>query len=111
MVLAAGVAGLLPAGTRFAKAFGTIPTPMLSSETNRQPERAVLFYATDDAAAGTEVEGLIRTAGFEPVRAGGVSASGRIEVGGELHVAGALGRLVTKDEAVALVSRPQNALM
>jgi 8-hydroxy-5-deazaflavin:NADPH oxidoreductase len=105
------VAGLLPAGARFAKAFGTIPAPMLSSETNRQPERAVLFYATDDAAAGTEVEGLIRTAGFEPVRAGGVSASGRIEVGGELHVAGALGRLVTKDEAAALVSRPQNALM
>jgi predicted dinucleotide-binding enzyme len=102
---------LLPAGTRFAKAFGTIPAPMLSSETNRQPERAVLFYATDDATAGTEVEGLIRTAGFEPVRAGGVSASGRIEVGGDLHVAGALGRLVTKDEAAALVSRPQNALM
>ena len=54
---------------------------------------------------------MIRTAGFEPVLAGGVNVSGRIEVGGDLHVAGALGRLVTKDEAAALVSRPQNALM
>jgi hypothetical protein len=32
-------------------------------------------------------------------------------IGGDLHVAGALGRLVTKDEAAALVSMPQNGLM
>jgi predicted dinucleotide-binding enzyme len=28
---------------------------------------------------------LIRTAGFEPVKAGGVEQSGRLEVGGDLH--------------------------
>jgi predicted dinucleotide-binding enzyme len=31
------------------------------------------------------VERLIRTAGFEPVKVGGVEQSGRLEVGGDLH--------------------------
>jgi predicted dinucleotide-binding enzyme len=35
--------------------------------------------------AGEEVERLIRTAGFEPVKAGGIEQSGRLEVGGDLH--------------------------
>ena len=100
---------MLPAGTRFAKAFGTIPAPMLSSETNRQPERAVLFYATEDAAAGTGVEGLIRTAGFEPVRAAASTCLDGSRSGASYAWAGALGGLVTNDEAAALVSRPQNA--
>ena len=46
---------------------------------------AVLFYATDDDRAGEEVGRLIRTAGFEPVKAGGIEQSGRLEVGGDLH--------------------------
>jgi hypothetical protein len=28
---------------------------------------------------------LIRTAGFEPMKAGGIDQSGRLEVGGNLH--------------------------
>jgi predicted dinucleotide-binding enzyme len=28
---------------------------------------------------------LIRTAGFEPVKVGGIEQSGRLEVGGDLH--------------------------
>jgi hypothetical protein len=52
---------------------------------NRSPESAVLFYATDDDRAGKEVERLIRTAGFEPVKAVGIEQSGRVEVGGDLH--------------------------
>jgi predicted dinucleotide-binding enzyme len=40
---------------------------------------------TDDDSAGEEVQRLIRTAGFEPVKAGGIEQSGRLEVGGELH--------------------------
>jgi predicted dinucleotide-binding enzyme len=28
---------------------------------------------------------LIRTAGFDPVKAGGLEQSGRLEVGGDLH--------------------------
>ena len=53
---------------------------------------------------GTEVERIIRIAGFDPVRAGGVSASARIEVGGELNPWGGLnGRLADSDEAASLV--------
>jgi hypothetical protein len=32
-----------------------------------------------------EVERLIRTAGFEPVKVGGIEQSGRLEVGRDLH--------------------------
>jgi len=79
------VAGWLPAGARLAMAFGTLPADLLESSSNRSPELAVLFYATGDDRAGEEVERLIRTAGFEPVKVGGIEQSGRLEVGGDLH--------------------------
>ena len=79
------VAGWLPAGARLAMAFGTLSADLLESAGNRSPEPAVLFYATDDDRAGEEVGRLIRTAGFEPVKAGGIEQSGRLEVGGDLH--------------------------
>jgi 8-hydroxy-5-deazaflavin:NADPH oxidoreductase len=79
------VAGWLPAGARLAMAFGTLPAGLLESAANRSREPAVLFYVTDDDRAGEEVERLIRTAGFEPVKAGGLEQSGRLEVGGDLH--------------------------
>jgi len=79
------VAGWLPAGAHLAIAFGTMSADLLVSASHRSPEPAVLFYATDDDRAGQEVERLIRTAGFEPVRAGGLDQSGRLEVGGDLH--------------------------
>ena len=79
------VAGWLPAGARLAMAFGTLPADLLESSSNQSPKRAVLFYATDDDRAGREVERLIRTAGFEPVKAGGLGQSTRLEVGGDLH--------------------------
>jgi 8-hydroxy-5-deazaflavin:NADPH oxidoreductase len=79
------VAGWLPAGARLAMAFGSMSADLLESSSNRSPEPAVLFYATDDDQAGEEVERLIRMAGFEPVKAGGVEQSGRLEVGGDLH--------------------------
>jgi predicted dinucleotide-binding enzyme len=79
------VAGWLPAGTRLAMAFGTLSGALLQSSSHRSPESAVLFYATDDDRAGAEVERLIRTAGFEPVKVGGIEQSGRLEVGGDLH--------------------------
>ena len=75
----------LPAGAHFAMAFGTMSGDLLEPSSNRSPERAVLFYVTDDERAGEEVERLIRTAGFEPVKAGGVAESSRLEVGGDLH--------------------------
>ena len=79
------VAGWLPAGARLAMAFGSMSADLLESSSNRSPERAVLFYVADDDRAGGEVERLIRTAGFEPVRVGGVEQSSRLEVGGDLH--------------------------
>jgi predicted dinucleotide-binding enzyme len=79
------VAGWLPAEARLAMAFGTMSADLFESAANRSPEPAVLFYVTDDDRAGEEVERLIRTAGFEPVKAGGLEQSGRLEVGGDLH--------------------------
>ncbi len=79
------VAGWLPAGARLVMAFGTLSGDILESSRTRSPESAVLFYATDDDRAGGEVERLIRTAGFEPVKVGGIEQSSRLEVGGDLH--------------------------
>ena len=97
------LAGLLPAGARLVKAFGTLSAPTLSAAARQEPERAVLFYAADDTAAGDLVAGLIRAAGYEPVRVGGLDQSIRIEMFGDLHEYGALGRVVTKSEALAAI--------
>ncbi len=79
------VAGWLPPGARLAMAFGTMTADRLRSSSNQSPERAVLFYATDNDRAGEEVERLIRIAGFEPMKVGGIAQSSRLEVGGDLH--------------------------
>jgi 8-hydroxy-5-deazaflavin:NADPH oxidoreductase len=73
-------AGRLPAGARLVKAFGTLSAPTLSAVARREPERAVLFYTADDAAAGDLVAGLIRASGHEPVRVGGLDQSIRIKM-------------------------------
>jgi len=97
------LAGLLPAGARLVKAFGTVSAPTLSAAARREPERAVQFYATDDNDAGDLVADLIRAGGYEPVRVGGLDQSIRIEMFGDLHEYGTLGRAVTKSEALAAV--------
>jgi 8-hydroxy-5-deazaflavin:NADPH oxidoreductase len=79
------VAGWLPPRARLAMAFGTLSADVFQASSHRSPDPAVLFYATDDDRAGEEVERLIRTAGYEPVKAGGLEQSGRLEVGGDLH--------------------------
>ena len=97
------LAGLLPARARLVKAFGTLSAPTLAAVARREPEQAVLFYASDDEAAGDLVADLIRTAGYEPVRVGGLDQSIRIEMYGDLHEFGALGRAVTKSEALEAI--------
>jgi 8-hydroxy-5-deazaflavin:NADPH oxidoreductase len=97
------LAGLLPAGARLVKAFGTLSAGSLSSAARREPEPAVQFYAADDAAAGDLVADLIRTGGYEPVRVGGLNQSIRIEMFGDLHEYGSLGRVVTKPEALKAI--------
>ena len=97
------LAGLLPAGARLVKAFGTLSAGSLSAAARQEPERAVLFYAADDAAAGDLVADLIRAGGYEPVRVGGLDQAIRIEMFGDLHEYGALGRVVTKSEALKAI--------
>jgi 8-hydroxy-5-deazaflavin:NADPH oxidoreductase len=97
------LAGLLPAGAVLVKAFGTLSAPSLAAAARREPDRAVLFYATDDEAAGDLAGGLIRAAGFDPVRVGGLDQAVRIEMFGDLHEYGALGRVVTRAEALKAV--------
>src|SRR5690348_4557519 len=97
------LAGLLPPTARLVKAFGTLSAPTLAAAARREPERAVQFYAADDPAAGDLVAELNRAGGFEPVRVGGLDQSIRLEMFGDLHEYGALGRVVTKSEALAAV--------
>jgi predicted dinucleotide-binding enzyme len=92
------VAGLLPAGAHYVKAFGTLGADHLATGANHEP-RVVLFYATDDDAAEATAQRLIRAAGFEPLKVGGVSDAGRIEgPDGELQ-----GRVFDLDEARATI--------
>lgn len=99
-------AALLPLGARYVKAFGTLGADSLAASANREPQRAALFYATDDDIAGATAERLIRAAGFEPVRAGGLAAAGRIEApGGDLHQFGFGGEVVDVDRARAAVGQ------
>jgi 8-hydroxy-5-deazaflavin:NADPH oxidoreductase len=97
------LAKLLPPGARLVKAFGTLSAPTLSSAARREPERAVQFYAADDDGAGDLIADLIRVGGYEPVRVGGLDQSIRIEMFGDLHEYGALGRVVTKSEALKAI--------
>jgi predicted dinucleotide-binding enzyme len=102
------IAQMLPPGAHFVKAFGTLAADSLATGANRSPERAVLFYATEDDTAASSVERLISAAGFDPVKVGGVDQAIRIEMFGDLHDFGGLnGRMVTVEEARALLARSQ----
>ncbi|HYQ09880.1 MAG TPA: NAD(P)-binding domain-containing protein [Gaiellaceae bacterium] len=93
------VAGLLPASTHYVKAFGSLgAVEQLAISANRDP-RVVLFYATDDDVAEAAARRLIKAAGFEPLKVGGIAAAGRIEgPDGELQ-----GRMLDLDEARATI--------
>jgi len=95
------VASVLPKGAKLAKALGTLGVATLGSAAFQKPEPAILFYATDDTSINADVEELIRDNGFEPLRIGGIDQSIRIEVFGDLHEFGALGKAVTASEAKA----------
>jgi predicted dinucleotide-binding enzyme len=97
------IAGLLPSGAKLVKALGTLSAGSLSSASRRKPDAAVLFYAGDDASANGKVEELIKDSGFDPVRMGGIDQSLRIEVFGDLHEFGALGKVATVAEVEAKV--------
>jgi len=99
------VAGMLPASAHYVKAFGSLgAVEQLATSANRDP-RVVLFYATDDDTAETTAQRLIRAAGFEPLKVGGLSDAGRMEgPDGELQgqifdLDGALATIATEAEA------------
>jgi predicted dinucleotide-binding enzyme len=91
---------LLPKNAKPAKALGTLGAASLAGAAFQEPAH-VLFYATDDTAINSAIEELIRDNGFEPLRIGGIDQSKRIEVFGDLHEFGALGKTVTLSEATA----------
>jgi 8-hydroxy-5-deazaflavin:NADPH oxidoreductase len=97
------LASLLPPGAKLVKAFGTLGAASLKTGARRSPEPNVLFYASDDRDAGDIVARLISASGFAAVRVGGIDQSARIEVFGDLHEFGKLGKLVTASQAAALV--------
>jgi predicted dinucleotide-binding enzyme len=99
------VAALLPAGAHYVKAFGTLGADSLAASANRQPRRATLFYATDDDIAARTVEHLIRAAGFDPLKAGGVADAGRIEgPSGDLNQFGLGGEIIDLDQARSVLA-------
>ena len=89
--------GLLPSGVKLVKALGSLGAGSLAGEGFQTPAK-VLFYASDDKSLKNTVETLIQDNGFEPVNIGGIDQSIKMEVFGELHEFGALGKAVTKSE-------------
>lgn len=89
--------GLLPQGAKLVKALGSLGAASLAGAAFQNPNN-VLFYATDDTSVNNAVEILIKDNGFDPVNIGGIDQSIKMEVFGELHEFGALGKPVTKSE-------------
>jgi len=92
------ISTLLPKDAKLVKALGTLGAASLENAANQNPAK-VLFYATDDTSFNTVIDQLIKDFGFEPLRVGGIDKSIRIEVFGDLHEFGALGKTVTIVEA------------
>jgi 8-hydroxy-5-deazaflavin:NADPH oxidoreductase len=104
------IAGLLPSTAHYVKAFGTVAAEKIADAANRSPDRAILFYATDDATAASTAERLISAAGFDPVRVGGPDEAIRIEAFGDLHDLGGLnGRLLSLAQARAMLQPDPDA--
>ena len=89
----------LPKDAKLAKALGTLGAGSLAAAAYQKPDEATLFYATDDKTINTQIEELIVDNGFAPVRVGDLNQSIRLEVFGDLHEFGALGKTVTATEA------------
>lgn len=93
----------LPKNAKLAKALGTLGATTLTVSAYQTPERAVLFYATDENEINKTIEQLICDNGFDAVPVGGLNQSIRLEVFGDLHEFGAIGKSITKNEAIKKV--------
>lgn len=101
MVLSAEI----PESATLVKAFGTLGAATLADAAHTLP-RSVLFYALDNLKVKPVIDEVLRDSGFEPVNIGGLDKSIRIEVFGDLHEYGALGRAVILLEVQGLESIP-----
>lgn len=90
-------AGLLPTGSKLVKALGSLGAASLENSSNQNPPK-VLFYANNDTSINGIIDELICDCGFEPLRIGSLDQSIKIEVFGDLHEFGALGKTVSLTE-------------
>ncbi|WP_219225735.1 NADPH-dependent F420 reductase [Pedobacter antarcticus] len=90
---------ILPQDAILVKAFGTLSAASLENASAQTPEKAVLFYAADNNSIDNIIERLIVESGFEAVKVGGLDQAIRIEVFGDLHEFGAIGKTVNVKEA------------
>jgi 8-hydroxy-5-deazaflavin:NADPH oxidoreductase len=88
---------LAPKDSKLVKGLGSLGAASLAEAAHMNPG-SVLFYASDDKTVNNTIEELIKDSGFEPVNVGGIDQSIRIEVFGELHEFGELGKPVTLAE-------------
>lgn len=97
------LSNLIPKKAKLIKAFGTLGAGSLAGAAFSSPERKVLFYASDSTNSNQQIEELIVSSGFESFHVGGIDQSIRIEVFGDLHEFGRLGKTVTLEEAKKLL--------
>lgn len=98
------LADLIPKNAKLIKAFGTLGAGSLLKGAFNEPDKKVLFYASDSTNSNTKIEELIASSGFVPFNVGGIDQSINIEVFGDLHEFGALGKTITLAEAKSKVS-------
>ncbi|SDM31370.1 NADPH-dependent F420 reductase [Pedobacter antarcticus] len=88
---------LVSDNAKLVKTFGTLGVESLTNAAHQQPANA-MFYATDHNEVSNTIEILINDAGFEALSIGGIDQSIRMEVFGDLHEFGAIGKSVTATE-------------
>ncbi|MCF8428460.1 MAG: NAD(P)-binding domain-containing protein [Bacteroidia bacterium] len=98
------LSGLIPKNAKLIKAFGTLGAGSLLNSAFNEPDKKVLFYASDSTNSSQQIEELITSSGFVPFNVGGIDQSIKIEVFGDLHEFGALGKPVTLAEAISKIS-------
>jgi predicted dinucleotide-binding enzyme len=98
------LSNLIPKSAKLIKAFGTLGAGSLAGAAFNSPDRKVLFYASDSTNTNQQIEEIISSSGFEPFHVGGINQSIRIEVFGDLHEFGRLGKTVTLEEAKRIIT-------
>lgn len=98
------LSNLIPKSAKLIKAFGTLGAGSLAGAAFNSPERKVLFYASDSTNSNQQIDELIASSGFEPFHVGGIDQSIRLEVFGDLHEFGRIGKTVTLQEVKGILT-------